>query len=146
MRVMRLRDALTFRKTLISPFLLAVLGIAMIVVGLLSMHGMGEAAHHSAPVAPSSYDVAESHQSQPLNPVEQQESAGDCESGCPSGEVMAMVGCVLALLVGAILVGIRPSATWIHRRHGVGAPAGNKRGTLAPSCPPDLTVLSISRT
>lgn len=147
MSVMRLRVAPTRRVGYIRPLLLATIGVALIIVGLLSMHGMGGIADHSAPASTQAHAAAsESLPHHNPAPTDHEEAAEDCAPACPSGDMMTMLMCVLALLVGALLVGVRPRAMSVLPRHLVAPEVKRRVEDIAPPAPPDLNVLSISRT
>ncbi len=147
MSVMHLRVALTRRVGYIRPLLLATLGAALIIVGLLSMHGMGGTAEHSVPASTQAHAVgSESLTHDKPASTDLEETAGDCSSMCPTGDMMSMLACVVALMVGALLVGVRPKAMRVLPRHLISPRISRRVEDSAPPEPPDLNVLSISRT
>ena len=146
MSVMRLRVALTRRVGYVRALLLAIIGVALMIVGLLSMHGMGEIADHSMPATQAHAAASESLPHDNPAPTDHEETAEDCAPACPSGDMMTMLMCVVALMVGALLVGVRPKAMSVLPRHLVAPEIKHRVENIAPPAPPDLNVLSISRT
>ncbi|RFA18097.1 DUF6153 family protein [Subtercola boreus] len=142
-----------------TVFLLAVVGA--VVVGLLAMHtlqtGMG---NHNAPMNTTSamggpaHPGGETVRGLDHGPdtgtaaAHEHATASECSGMCDPGHTMAGMVCVLALLLtGLLLAAIRPASTSTTTPV---TPALLQRADVAAArprpAPPDLHVLSISRT
>ncbi|MCD1268850.1 hypothetical protein B5M43_008350 [Microbacterium sp. MEC084] len=151
MSLMSLGRALRPRATAVRALLLGALAVVAVLVGLLGMHVFSTGTTHHAPaVAPetSSSAAAQSeahdtgHDAVHRTPQDgSDEPCGDC-GGTP--DPMTLMACVLALLVAALVLSIRPA--WVSRAVRPGSPPPSSVAVPAEPTPPDLTILSISRT
>ncbi len=119
---------------------------AALIVGLLSMHATGPhgaaslqpAASHSSHSATAAHGMSESTITEAL--------AAPCEGACTGGEHdMAMAACILALMVLLLFVApalLRQNLLQLLLQV---SPPKVRDATAAPTRPPSLTVLSISR-
>ncbi|MFC3274184.1 hypothetical protein ACFOE1_07715 [Agromyces mediolanus] len=147
--MLNLTRSLSMRRLrLLRNTLLSALGMAAIVMGLLAMHSSG--AEHgglpgSAVVSSASVDAAQSPAVQAAA-----SSGAHCDGDCWHD----LMGCALAVMGCAMLLGVAVSLLFAHRPGffrsllDAGGRAGIRlRGLLPPSAPrPDLVILSISRT
>lgn len=122
-------------------------------VGLLGMHVLSTGSTHHAPAVITEnadhggevavVDATMTDQATAPDHPAAEPCAGD---GC-GGDMgaMAYMACVLALLAVSIILAIRPGrVVTIARSHA--SPHANATLTEAPPVPPDLNLLSISRT
>jgi len=153
MSVMTLRRAMRPGATLARTFLLTAAAVIAVLVGLLGMHVLStgsthhapavitENAHHGGEVAV--VDAAMTDQATAPDHPAAEACAGD---GC-GGDMgaMAYMACVLALLAVSIILAIRPTRIATLFR-ALASPAAAGTPIEALPVPPDLNVLSISRT
>lgn len=134
-----LRRAVLFTSTL-------VLGV---LIGLLGMHVLSTVPAHHAAVTAGAHITHHDNGTHDAAPVTTQPvAAAPCSDGggCAGDmDEMRFMACVLALLAAAIILTIRPGPGFLLPRIAT-APAATYPTVLAPVRPPDLTVLSISRT
>lgn len=146
--------------------LVALLGVAAVLVGLLAMHTAGSGAEHSgmpvvAVAAPGTANAASAHgehaTSAAVSFVETvaalpavESIAAACDEQCMSGLVdcaLMVIGCVMLLLVVASVLLAGGPAVFGRLLDRVRVPvAAFARGIPLHLQRPDLTVLSISRT
>lgn len=126
------------RVLLLSAFACA------LIVGLLAMHTIASAGGHHEP-APHFATAAES--------VESSVGAGTtaldhCDGPCNPAPGPAAMACILALLVGVLVIGAsRRISRWSYLQPTATSAAGSGiRPSPRALPPPDLDVLSISRT
>jgi len=129
---------------------LALVAIPALLIGLLAMHVL-DGATSKSPVH-SATNVA-MHSTSVMAMADQKGMPADvgsvasesCDNSCPPAHDMDAMACVLALLVTAVLLWIRPSAVrWHPLRLAKAAVIGH--AGLAPPRPPSLYVLSVCRT
>ncbi|MEL5990711.1 DUF6153 family protein [Microbacterium phosphatis] len=153
MSVMTLRQAMRPRATLARTFLLTTAAVIGVLIGLVGMHVLSSGSTHHAPVVisesahhggePAMVDVAS-----PDAATAGDHSAADpcAEGGCGGGmDAMAFMACVLALLAVTIILAIRPGRVFTIAR-AQAPPHATATLVEASPVPPDLNVLSISRT
>lgn len=155
MSVMTLRQAMHPGPTVARTFLLTAAAAIAVLIGLLGMHVLSSGSTHHAPVV-----ISESthHGGQPamvdvMSASAATATAGDhsttepcAEDGCGGGmDAMAFMACVLALLAVSIVLAIRPGRLATDSR-ALAPPTATTTPIEASPVPPDLTVLSISRT
>ncbi|GAA4195561.1 hypothetical protein GCM10022219_20830 [Microbacterium oryzae] len=146
MSVMTLRRAMHPGATWAHAFLLTSAAVLGVLIGLLGMHVLSTGTAHHAPAV-----IAEStHHSDSATTVgatgPDGTTAEPCSGdGCGGGmDAMAFMACVLALLAVGIVLAIRPArAAFVP--HSLAPPLSAPVLVEAPSAPPDLHVLSISR-
>ena len=134
MSVMTLRQAMRPSATLARTFLLTAAAVIGVLIGLVGMHHGGE----PAMVDVASPDAATAGDHSAADPC----AEGDCGGGM---DAMAFMACVLALLAVSIVLAIRPGRVVTIAR-AQAPPHATATLTEAPPVPPDLNVLSISRT
>lgn len=153
MSVMTLRRAMHPSVTLARTCLLTAAAVIGVLIGLVGMHVLSSGSTHHAPVVisesthhgdePAMVDVTSADAA----------TAGDhpatepcAEDGCGGGmDAMAFMACVLALLAVSVILAIRPGRLVTIAR-AQAPPRAAATFTEAPPVPPDLNVLSISRT
>jgi hypothetical protein len=122
-------------------FLILILGVVAIVIGLLAMHSFSATPAHGAHA--TSTTSTDAHAAVGHSGID----AGDehCASDCNSHSAAAMM-CILALLVGMLLIAIPRTSKTLHPivpwLEGLASRPPSMR--LLP--PPSLHILSISRT
>jgi len=142
------------RETRLSPSghgLMFLIGLAlMLIVGLLGMHTFsGDVSGHGAPATAASSVVVAAAGMDHTMPADHGATSADCAGACvtdPAGDHMSMATvCVLALLVGFLL--ILPSVLGrLDLRRLLYVPTRlSAAGSRLPK-PPSLLFLSISRT
>jgi hypothetical protein len=126
---------------------MTLVGVVAIVVGLFAMHTLSAGSGH-APLAEAG---THAHHAAPLSstPDTHGSAAVDesCASdGCGPSHAMAWMTCILALLVGSLLL-VAAARAW-RPSPARGAPVAALLSGLrvAPLRPPSLIMLSISRT
>jgi len=139
------RAALRPKTMTARTVLLPLFAVAALLLGLLAMHSLNlDSAHASMPAAGTAH--TEAHLTMPATTGEH---TGGCSNDCAPEHSMLTMACVLALLVGSVLLGaavirtIRSTPTRWLLTHIEGLPS---LAALAPPKPPSLLVLSISRT
>lgn len=136
-----LRRAINEPRSVSRRFLVMLLGVIGIVVGLLAMHSFSSEPAHGAHVASAASTDLHTTASTTVPEADEEH----CAAGCESHSAAAMM-CVLALLVGLLLIALprasrtlRPVIPWL-------AEKGRRGPPLRMLPPPSLHVLSISRT
>lgn len=141
-----------WRSREIPRVFVALVVFPAIVIGILSMHFLaapamtsGNNAHgaaHGAVTAPHHGSTeAQSDETASISVVD------DCADGCVPIHSMTTMGCLLVVVVIALMLLVAPS-----RRHDALSPVARiaiaiaASGVLTARRPPSLTVLSISRT
>ncbi|MER7797464.1 DUF6153 family protein [Microbacterium sp. NPDC096154] len=151
MSVMTLRRAMRPSATLARTFLFTAAAVMGVLIGLIGMHVLSSGSAHHAPVVMNEsahhggeaamVDVA-SVEAATTDPSAVESCAADCGGGM---DAMAFMACVLALLAVSIILAIRPGRLVTIAR-AQSPPQATATLTEAPPVPPDLNVLSISRT
>ncbi|MFS2280617.1 DUF6153 family protein [Microbacterium sp. OR21] len=151
---MRTGQPLTLRKSVLHTFLLTISVVVGVMIGLLGMHVLSTGQTHHAPI--TTVHDAQLHDAglrdAGLHETSVAVSAIDGSTGCAERacqddmDGMSFLSCVLALLVTALVTAIRPARGFLLLARTLIAPPGIHPPAVAPSRPPDLTVLSISRT
>lgn len=147
MSVMTLRRAMRPRATWAHAFMLTAAAVLGVLIGLLGMHALSTGSTHHAPavVAEDTHHADSAMTADALAPGNA--AAEPCsEDGCGGGmDAMAFMACALALLAVGIVLAIRPAWITIAPR-ALASPGAAPTLVEAPPAPPDLHVLSISRT
>ncbi|WP_157127496.1 DUF6153 family protein [Cnuibacter physcomitrellae] len=136
--------AAILRPTALQRTVLLLGVVLAIVAGLLAMHTIATGMTGHGDPGTAAMTVTDDHRTDPTHPVPMEHGCADC---APSHDMTVMV-CVLALLVGTVLIlpgllhGIQPHARSAVRSSLLGAAVRS----AAFRDPPDLLKLSISRT
>ncbi|WP_345752574.1 DUF6153 family protein [Microbacterium rhizophilus] len=155
MSVMTLRRAMHPSASVARTFLLTAAAVVAVLIGLLGMHVLSSGSAHHAPVviSESTHHGGERAMVDVTSADAATATAGDhsatepcAEDGCGGGtDAMAFMACVLALLAVSVVLAIRPGRVVTIAR-AQAPPHAPVTLTEAPPVPPDLNVLSISRT
>jgi|TARA_B100000519_G_scaffold197767_1_gene206078 hypothetical protein len=135
-------DTRALRARLPRPlrWLLAVCFASAVIVGLMGMHTISSA--HGEPMTSMSAAADHGHQASPADP-EASAGCSSCGSGGDHDALMMM--CVLALLATLLLLVLPREGRW-WLRSALLQLRSSPRPRPAPSRPPSLLELSISRT
>lgn len=154
MSVMTLRGAMRPGAALARTFLLAA-DVVAVLIGLLGMHVLSTGSTHHAPVVigESSHHGGDAAMvyvalvdAATITAPDRPAAELCAEDGCGDDMgAMAYMACVLALLAFSILLAIRPTRS-VQAPRAVAPSAAAATPIESPPVPPDLKVLSISRT
>jgi hypothetical protein len=133
------------QPTAIRRTLLWVFVAGALIVGLLAMHTIAAAGGHSDPLHASM--VIDSPHSSMAVETTIADAVGSCDDACGPAHTMAAMTCILALLIGVLLIGAsRHPDRWSLTRSATVFMVGQAHGPSARGLPPpDLNILSISR-
>jgi hypothetical protein len=137
----------TLRERILRPtaFLRVLLlssAAGAVIVGLLAMHTIAAPGANSDPAHAAM--VVEGHDS-PM--IAGKPMVDGCDGMCDPAHDIGTMACILALLVTVLVFGASHRSSRLSFLHARGSPvAGSWRPSPRSLPPPDLTILSISRT
>ena len=149
MRATEPRRWMNRRPSLLRAVLFTSTLVLGVLIGLLGMHVLSTGTAHHAAVTAGAHITHHDSGTHDATPVTAQPgAAAPCSDGdgCAGDmDAMGFMACVLALLAAAIVLTIRPGPGFLLPRTAIVPPA-TYPVVRAPVRPPNLTVLSISRT
>lgn len=138
------RHALRPQRELWRHLLLSLAVVTTIVASLLAMHSLN--VEHAASESSLTADTAMDHHGAGIGTgLSPTSIAGDCGDPCAPGHLMTTMGCILALLVSVLLVGVIRVIAWQPVRNQMIGFTERSRTPRLP-VPPSLYALCISRT
>ena len=125
---------------------IVLLAVPAILVGLLAMHILTNAAHHGAPHGLGHANVVASEPAFSAMVDSHPQQTSDCDGACGTEHDMLGMACVLALLLTALLLVVHLTLLRSNSIRLIVNRMLARVAALAPLQPPSLLVLSISRT